>query len=180
MSSETDVTIQIEQKRKPNVTVSQCKLPAPIDAEVVRLDVHKGAEKRFRLRFEGGVESRITTSKDPHYQAIKRHKNVSLYVVHRGWLCALWEDSGVIQHRFAFAKHPGGFYLETPGNTWYAMYLSEDAAYTYTSSDTETGDLDGKTFDLPTEQELIKILQGQNQISAQDVQDMIERSYRGE
>ena len=172
---ETQIVVEVEDKN--HVTVNKCSLPDPLRITVVRLDLNRGNESRYRFRLEEGVEGRVSVSKQPHYQQYKRHKHTSIYVVHKGWIAILTREVSSYRINIAFARSDGRFYVEVPGGEWYAAYLSENVVFTYSSSDTETGDVREYEKKLPTEEEILSMYAEQEVLSADQILEFVANSY---
>jgi len=172
-----EAKIEIEVEDKGHVVVSKCSLPDPLNMTIVRLDLKHGGESRYRFRIEDGTEGRVSVSRQPHYQQYKRHNNKSIYVVHKGWIAILIQERASYRIKIAFARSEGHFYVEVPGGEWYAAYLSENAVFTYSSSNTETGDIREYESSLPTEEELLSIYGKQESLSTKRVLQLVTNSY---
>ncbi len=168
---ETHVVIEVEDKG--HVVVNKCSLPDPLSMTVVRLDLKHGNESRYRFRLEDGVEGRVSLSKQPHFQQNKRHKNNSIYVVHKGWIAILFQE-GI---KIAFARSDRHFYVEVPGGKWYAAYLSENVVFTFSSSDTDTGDIREHQTELPTEEEILSKYRKQEALTEDQIIELVKNSY---
>ena len=177
MNEKADVaTIEIVQEDKGHVLVSKCVLPDPFDIEVVKLDVEHGSESRFRFRLGESIEGRISASTNPHYQQGKKHLYKSIYVVHRGWIAILTDFEEKPKIDIGFGGRPGMFYVEAPANKWYHAYLSCDVVFTYSSSDTETGELLPHEPSLPSENEILDIYAHHHGINRSEVQRYVHES----
>lgn len=175
MKLETQIVVEVEDKG--HVVVNKCSLPDPLNMTVVRLDLKHGGESRYRFRLEDGVEGRVSVSKLPHYQQNKRHQNNSIYVVHKGWIAILTQEKSSYRIKIAFARNNGNFYVEVPGGEWYAAYLSENVVFTYSSSDTDTGDIREHETELPTEEEILSIYREQEALSEDEILELVKNSY---
>jgi hypothetical protein len=172
---ETPIVLEIEDKG--HVVVNKCSLPNPLNLTVVRLDLTHGNESRFRIRIEEGVEGRVSVSKEAHYQQHKRHRYNSIYVVHKGWIAILVQQGAGYRIKIAFAQSDGHFYAEVTGGEWYAAYLSENVVFSYSSSDTDTGDIREYATQLPTEQEILSMYAEQEALSMDQVLKLVTNSY---
>ncbi len=172
-----DAHLTIEVTDKGNVVENKCVLPDPLDLTIVRLDVSHGAESRYRMRFEDGVEGRVSVSQKPHYQKRKLHEHRSNYVVHKGWIAILVRGKNGMKVGIGFAKSADHFYVEAPGGEWYEAYLSENVVFTYSSSDTDTGQTREHEGSLPTERELLSIYADQEGLSLDAVLANVRNSY---
>lgn len=175
MKIKTQMIIDVEDK--DHVVVSKCSLPDPLAMTIVRLDLKDGHESRYRFRIEDNVEGRISVSKHSHYQQNKRHRNKSIYVVNKGWIAIIIQKGTSFQIKIAFARSIDHFYVEVPGDEWYAAYLSECAVFTYSSSDTDTGDIRDYKTEFPTEEEILLMYGKQEELSVDQILELVENSY---
>ena len=171
----TDIVINVTKKE--HVVENKCDLPEPMGITVVRLDVEQGNESRYRLRLKDGQEARISVSKEPHFQKMKRHLSQSIYLLHKGWIAIIVQKELDYEVQIAFANAPGRFYVEAPGGVWYSAYISEDASYTYSSSDTKTGDIEENRFSHITETQILSKYAEQVGLTHDEVLELAERSH---
>lgn len=175
MKLNEELVINVEHKE--HVTVNKCTLPEPIGVTVVRLNMKVGNESRFRLRITDDIEGRISTSTVPHYQMKKRHKNKSIYVLQNGWIAILLKNSSGYEVRAAFARDPERFYVEVPGNEWYFAYLSKNTAFSYSSSDNDTGEIGELDTSTPSEHEILSMYAAQESLTLEKVESLVNRSF---
>lgn len=169
----TDTKVVIEVEDKGHVVVNKCELPPPLGVTVVRLDLAADGESRYRFRVEDGVEGRVSVANQAHYQKYKRHKHNALYLLHKGWIALLVEQSSGYDIKIAFARSGQHFYAEVPGDTWYAAYVAKDAVFTYSSADTDTGDIRDYDAELPDEAEILQRYAEQEGLSENDVLELV-------
>ncbi len=157
----------IEITDKEALVENVCDLPGTFTGiKVVRLDIKHGDEKRYRLRTPSGNESRISEAETAHRQQQKLHIGSGLYNIRNGWIAIITEDEDGLKVNIGFAGVIDRFYVTAPANEWYIAVLSGPAAWSYGTSDDNTGQVekDGALYKKAaalTEEDIFKLYSDQ-------------------